>query len=87
MRSHRHERARALIERASLVAARAVAITIAPLLMITGLGMSMSVVLLPFGVFFGVGGVLLCVWGLFGASAPAPSTRRVGSQPVPALTR
>ncbi len=74
MRSHRHERARALIERASLVAARAAAITIAPLFMIAGVGMSMSVVLLPFGVFFGVGGVLLCVWGLFGASAPAPST-------------
>ena len=87
MRSHRHERARALIERASLVAARAAAITIAPLFMIAGLGMSVSVVLLPFGVFFGVGGVLLCVWGLFGASVPSPSTRRVSNQPVTTLTR
>ncbi len=38
----------------------------APVLMIAGLGMTMSVVLLPFGLVFGLSGVLLLVWGLFG---------------------
>ncbi len=66
MRSDVHEREHALIERGSVIAARAVAIGMAPVFMIAGLGMSVSIVLLPFGVLFGVSGVLLLVWGLFG---------------------
>ncbi len=42
------------------------AVVAAPVLMIAGLGMTMSVVLLPFGLVFGLSGVLLLVWGLFG---------------------
>ena len=41
------------------------AVVAAPVLMIAGLGMT-SVVLLPFGLVFGLSGVLLLVWGLFG---------------------
>ncbi len=37
--------------------------------MIAGLGMSISIVLLPFGLVLGVAGVLLLVWGLFGPLA------------------
>ena len=66
MRSHGRERWRSLIETGGVIAARAAAITLAPAFMIAGLGMTVSIVLLPFGVLFGVGGVLLLVWGLFG---------------------
>ncbi len=65
MKSHVHQHSHDLIARGSVIAARVAALTLAPMLIVAGLGMSMSVVLLPFGVFFGVGGVLLFVWGLF----------------------
>ncbi len=65
MRHHTHAHGRALIAQGAIIALHLVAIGLAPILMVAGLGMTMSVVLLPFGLFFGVGGVLLFVWGLF----------------------
>ena len=52
--------------KAGLVMGHLGAVVSAPILMIAGLGMTMSVVLLPFGLVFGLPGVLLLVWGLFG---------------------
>ncbi len=66
MKSHVHQRSHDLITRGSVITARVAALMLAPMLMVVGLGMAMSIVLLPFGVFFGVSGVLLFVWGLFG---------------------
>ncbi len=63
MRHHAH--GHALIAQGAIIALHLVAIGLAPILMVAGLGMTMSVVLLPFGLFFGVGGVLLLVFGLF----------------------
>ena len=53
------------VVRAGAIVLHAAAITTAAVLMVASLGMSMSVVLLPFGLFVGVSGLLLMVWGLF----------------------
>ena len=65
MRHHAHAHGHALIAQGAIIALHLVAIGLAPILMVAGLGMTMSVVLLPFGLFFGVGSVLLLVFGLF----------------------
>ena len=51
MRHHAH--GHALIAQGAIIALHLVAIGLAPILMVAGLGMTMSVVLLPFGLFFG----------------------------------
>ncbi len=55
-----------LLPKAGLFLGHLGAVVAAPVLVIAGLGMTMSVVLLPFGLVFGLSGVLLLVWGLFG---------------------
>ena len=55
-----------LLPKAGLFIGHLSAVVAAPVLIIAGLGMTMSVVLLPFGLVFGLSGVLLLVWGLFG---------------------
>ncbi len=51
MRHHAH--GHALIAQGAIIALHLVAIGLAPILMVAGLGMTMSVELLPFGFFFG----------------------------------
>jgi hypothetical protein len=51
----------------------AIAVVVGVVLMIAGLGMGVTMVLLPIGIPLGLGGVLLCLWGLFYAG-PRSST-------------
>ncbi|HTK73857.1 MAG TPA: hypothetical protein VL371_01295 [Gemmataceae bacterium] len=43
------------------------------MLMITGLGMGVSMVLLPIGIPLGLAGLLMFIWGFFGWSESRPS--------------
>ena len=54
---------------AELAVARLIAILAGPALLIAGLGMTMSIVLIPFGLPALAMGTLLLVWGLFGPVA------------------
>ena len=54
-----------LITAESLVAHTA-AVVVAPVLMIAGLGLCMSIVLMPFGLTIGLAGTLMLFWGLTG---------------------
>ncbi len=54
---------------AELALARLIAIFAGPVLLIAGLGMTMSIVLIPFGLPALAMGTLLLVWGLFGPVA------------------
>lgn len=49
------------------------AIILGMLLMITGLGMGVSMVLLPVGIPLGLAGLLIFIWGFFGWSESGPS--------------
>jgi hypothetical protein len=44
------------------------AIVVGVVLLILGLGMGVSIVLLPFGIVVGIAGASLLLWGLFGKS-------------------
>ncbi len=54
---------------AELAVARLIATLAGPALLIAGLGMTMSIVLIPFGLPALALGTLLLVWGLFGPGA------------------
>ena len=54
---------------AELAVARLIATLAGPALLIAGLGMTMSIVLIPFGLPALAMGTLLLVWGLFGPVA------------------
>lgn len=49
------------------------AIILGMMLMITGLGMGVSIVLLPVGIPLGLAGLLMFIWGFFGWSESGPS--------------
>jgi hypothetical protein len=57
---------RELAKGAGLVVAHVLAIVTGLILMITGLGMGVSIVLLPIGIPVGLVGLLVFLWGLFG---------------------
>ena len=50
-----------------------IAVVLGVILMISGLAMGVTMVLLPIGIPLGLGGLLLCIWGLFYA-APREQT-------------
>ena len=54
---------------AELAVARLIATFAGPVLLIAGFGMTMSIVLIPFGLSALAMGTLLLVWGLFGPVA------------------
>ena len=58
-----------LLVTAELAVARLIATLAGSVLLIAGLGMTMSIVLVPFGLSALVMGTLLLVWGLFGHAA------------------
>jgi hypothetical protein len=45
-----------------------IAVVVGMVLVIAGLGMGVTMVLLPIGIPVGLGGLLLCVWGFFSAA-------------------
>jgi hypothetical protein len=47
-----------------------IAVVVGLVLMIVGLGMGVTMVLLPLGLPLGLAGLLLCMWGLFFAAPP-----------------
>ena len=55
-----------LLVTVELAVARLIATLAGPVLLIAGLGMTMSIVLVPFGLSALAIGTLLLVWGLFG---------------------
>lgn len=57
---------RELLEEGGRFLAHTAAIVLGVVLMFVGLGMGVSLVLLPLGLPVGLGGVLLLLWGLFG---------------------
>jgi len=50
-----------------------IAVVLGVLLMIVGLGLGVTMVALPIGLPLGLGGLLLCMWGLYWA-APSKQT-------------
>ncbi len=58
-----------LLVTAELAVARLIATFAGPVLLIAGFGMTMSIVLIPFGLSALAMGTLLLVWGLFGPVA------------------
>jgi hypothetical protein len=58
-----------LAKGAESVAVHAAAIVVGLILMILGLGMGVSIVLLPLGIAVGLVGLAVVFWGLFGRAA------------------
>jgi hypothetical protein len=65
---------RELAKGAGLVVAHVLAIVAGFILMIAGLGMGVTIVMLPVGIPVGLFGLLLFIWGLFGWYRTRPAT-------------
>jgi hypothetical protein len=65
---------RELAKGAGLVVSHMLAIVAGLILMIAGLGMGVSIVLLPIGIPVGLCGLLVFIWGLFGWYTTRPSS-------------
>jgi hypothetical protein len=61
-----------LAKGAGLVAGHIVAVVVGLALMIAGLGMGVTIVLLPIGIPVGLLGLFAFIWGLFGWTAGKP---------------
>ncbi|HKI19820.1 MAG TPA: hypothetical protein VKA15_18170 [Isosphaeraceae bacterium] len=68
-----HSSDRHLVERGERFLGHTIAVVVGLALMIVGLGLSVTMVLLPIGLPVGLAGLLLCAWGLFFA-APSKQT-------------
>jgi hypothetical protein len=68
-----HVSGRHLMKSGERVLGHSLAVIVGFVLMIAGLGMGVTIVLLPIGVPVGLGGLLLCLWGLHFA-APRSQT-------------
>ena len=77
-----HEPAgRELAKGAGRLAVHVVALVVGLILMVVGLGMGVSVVLLPFGIPLGLAGLLAFLWGIYGGSGDKEApTQPPGSQ-------
>jgi hypothetical protein len=64
---------REMAKGAGQIAAHLMAVVVGVILMIVGLGMGVSIVLLPFGVPVGLAGLFVFLWGLFGWAAEQPA--------------
>jgi hypothetical protein len=58
-----------LVETGSKIAIHTLAFIVGLVLVVTGLGLSVTMVGLPLGIPIGLAGVLVCLWGLFGTTA------------------
>ncbi len=70
----KHEIGKELAKVAGVLCGHAAAIVGGVILMLTGLGMGVSIVLLPFGIPVGLIGLGLFLWGLFGRSRNQQTT-------------
>jgi hypothetical protein len=59
-----------LVETGSKIAIHTVALIVGLALIVSGLGLSVTMVGLPLGLPIGLVGVLLCLWSLFGSADP-----------------
>ncbi len=59
-------RGRRWIEKAKLILAHVAAVAVGFALMVVGLGLGVTMIMLPVGLAVGLLGVMLFVWGLFG---------------------
>ncbi len=71
--SDRHTSGRDLLHKSERILGHTLAVVLGVILMISGLAMGVTMVLLPIGIPLGLGGLLLCIWGLFYA-APREQT-------------
>jgi hypothetical protein len=62
-----HASDRHLLETAERFLGHTIAVVVGLLLMIVGLGLGVTMVLLPIGLPLGLAGLLLCMWGLYWA--------------------
>jgi uncharacterized oligopeptide transporter (OPT) family protein len=69
--SDQHATGRHLLETGERFIVRAFAVVLGTVMMVSGLGMGVTVVLLPIGLPLGVIGLLLALWGLFYATPVA----------------
>jgi hypothetical protein len=68
-----HDSDRHLLEMGERFVGHTIAVLVGIVLMIAGLGMGVTMVLLPIGLPLGLAGLLLCMWGLYFA-APRKQT-------------
>ena len=71
--SDHHTSGRDLLHKGERILGHTLAVVLGVILMISGLAMGVTMVLLPIGIPLGLGGPLLCIWGLFYA-APREQT-------------
>jgi hypothetical protein len=72
--SDQHTTARHWLETGERFIVRVVAVVLGIVMMVSGLGMGVTIVLVPLGIPVGVIGLLLALWGVFYATpAPAPA--------------
>jgi hypothetical protein len=62
-----------IAETGSKIAIHTLAVIVGLVLIITGLGLGVTMVGLPLGLPIGLAGVLACLWGLFGTVAQKPA--------------
>jgi hypothetical protein len=62
-----------IVETGSKIAIHTLAVILGLVMVITGLGLSVTMVGLPLGLPIGLAGVLVSLWGLFGTIAQKPA--------------
>jgi hypothetical protein len=62
-----------IAEAGSKIAIHTLAVIAGLVLVVTGLGLSVTMVGLPLGLPIGLAGVLVCLWGLFGTITQKPA--------------
>jgi hypothetical protein len=72
-----HASDRQLVKRGGRFLGHTIAVVLGLVLVIVGLGMGVTMVLLPIGLPVGLAGMLLCMWGLYFA-APTKQKRGTG---------
>jgi hypothetical protein len=77
--SHEQTTGRQILVAGEWFVGRAVAIVLGIALMVSGLGMGVTMVLLPIGVPLGLIGLLLVLWAVFYATPGSPATPGDGS--------
>ena len=68
-----HASDRHLVETGGRFLGHSIAVLAGLVLVIIGLGMGVTMVLLPIGLPLGLAGILLCVWGLYFAAPSKPT--------------
>ena len=66
MATQRTDRGRRWLQKAELILAHVAAVALGFALMVVGLGLGVTMIMLPVGLAVGLLGVMLFVWGLFG---------------------